>query len=121
MRQTNRKTAILALFSPETKEQADAIRLEAGEAPFDVSGIAAALYGFDVQREDPTLYRSIRRTLDTMVKDGQLERIRVNEGRGAFGRINSLVVRYRLPGTFTVVREDSPPADYIEGEVISRS
>ncbi|MCX8958139.1 hypothetical protein [Erwinia psidii] len=121
MRQTNRKTAILALFRPETKEQADAIRLEACEPPFDVAGIASALYGFDVQREDPTRYRSVRRTLDTMVKDGQLERIKINEGRGPFGHINSLVVRYRLPGTFTVVREDRPPADYIEGEVISRS
>lgn len=121
MRQTNRKTAILALFSPETKEQADAIRLEAGTPPFDVSGIAAALYGYDVQIEDLTLYRSVRRTLDTMVKDGQLERIKVNEGRGPFGRMNSKVVRYHLPGTFTVVREDRPPANYIEGEVISRS
>ncbi|HAU3361029.1 TPA: hypothetical protein JDL67_003744 [Salmonella enterica subsp. salamae] len=121
MRQTNRKTAILALFAPKTQEQAEYIRSQAGKPPFDVSGIAAALHGFDVQTEDPTLYRSVRRTLDTMVKDGQLERIKVNEGRGPFGRINSLVVRYRLPGTFTVVREDRPPANYIEGEVVSRS
>lgn len=121
MRQTNRKTAILALFRPETKEQADAIRLDAGEPPFDVAGIASALYGFDVQTIAPTLYRSVRRTLDTMAKDGQLERIKVNEGRGEFGRINSLVVRYCLPGTFTVQRESNPPKNYIEGEVISRS
>lgn len=123
MRLTSRKTAILALFRPETTEHANEIRLQAGEPPFDVSGIASALYGFDVQMIAPTLYRSVRRTLDTMVKDGQLGRIKVNEGRGPFGHINSLVVRYHLPGTVAVIHADNPPADYIEAEyeVISRT
>lgn len=116
MRQTKRKCAILALYAPQTREEAERIKREAGEPPFDVAGIAAALYGFDVQGEAPTLYRSVRRTLDAMAKAGQLERIKVNEGRGPFGHINSRVVRYRLPGIGTVVREDSPPSDYIEGE-----
>ncbi len=116
MRQTKRKCAILALYAPQTREEADRIKLEAGAPPFDVAGIAAALYGFDVQGEAPTLYRSVRRTLDAMAKAGQLERIKVNEGRGPFGHINSRVVRYRLPGTGTVVREDNPPSDYIDGE-----
>ncbi|ECI3932522.1 hypothetical protein AHW90_03575 [Salmonella enterica subsp. enterica] len=116
MRQTKRKRAILALYAPQTREEAERIRLEAGAPPFDVAGIASALYGFDVQMENPTLYRSVRRTLDAMAKTGQLERVKVNEGRGPFGHINSRVVRYCLPGTGTVVREDRPPADYIEGE-----
>ncbi len=119
MRQTKRKRAILALYAPQTREEADRIKLEAGAPPFDVAAIAAVLYGFDVQGEAPTLYRSVRRTLDAMAKAGQLERIKVNEGRGPFGHINSRVVRYCLPGTGTVVREDTPPSDYIEGECIA--
>ncbi|HFW4211812.1 TPA: hypothetical protein ACIBOM_004957 [Salmonella enterica subsp. enterica serovar Reading] len=115
MRQTKRKRAILALYAPQTREEAERIRLESGSPPFDVSGIAAALYGFDVQTENLILYRSVRRTLETMVKDGELERIKVNEWRGPFGRMNSKVVRYRLPGIGTMVREDTSPSDYIEG------
>lgn len=115
MRQTKRKAAILAMYAPQTREEAERIRLEAGAPPFDVAGVAYYLYGFDVQMENPTLYRSIRRTLDTMAKAGQLVRVRVNEGRGPFGHINSQVVRYALPGTCEVIREDEQE-DYIEGE-----
>ncbi|EIX3470843.1 hypothetical protein MKB54_001201 [Salmonella enterica] len=115
MRQTKRKAAILAMYAPQTREEAERIRLEAVAPPFDVAGVASFLYGFDVRMENPTLYRSVRRTLDTMAKAGQLVRVKVNEGRGPFGHINSQVVRYALPGTCEAIREGEQK-DYIEGE-----
>ncbi|ENF9605072.1 hypothetical protein ABRF41_001572 [Salmonella enterica] len=113
MRQTKRKAAILAMYAPQTREEAERIRLEAVAPPFDVASVASFLYGYDVQWETPTLYRSIRRTLDTMAKE--LVRVKVNEGRGPFGHINSQVVRYALPGTCEAIREGEQK-DYIEGE-----
>ncbi|HGB5011339.1 TPA: hypothetical protein ACIVL5_004364 [Salmonella enterica subsp. diarizonae serovar 61:r:-] len=101
MRQTRRSAAIMALYAPQTRERAEHIRQLAGEPPFDVEGVAAVLYGGrGIQRANLDLYRSVLSTLNAMAKAGQLERIKVLEGRrGLSGNINRRVWRYGLPGT----------------------
>ncbi|EOY8362082.1 hypothetical protein AIT68_003621 [Salmonella enterica subsp. salamae] len=111
MRKTKRKEAILAMYAPRTLSPREEIRLlmVAGKPPFDVACIASFLYGEGTARKNPTLYRSLRRTLEAMVKAGQLERVKAPEKR-FFGLLTSHIVRYALPGTCAVAGETSPPA-----------
>lgn len=94
MRMTRRKKQILEFYKPEHR---DLIRLEAGEPPFDVRGVTALLCGSWYQRYH---IEATRRTLNAMVRDGLLERVKVREPRfdvriGGDGA-HCTVIRYGL-------------------------
>ena len=74
MRMTRHKKQILELYKPEYREW---VRVEAGDPPFDVRGVTVLLYG-DTQRHH---IEATRRTLNAMVRDGLLERVKVREPR----------------------------------------
>lgn len=93
MRMTRHKKQILELYKSEYR---DWVRLEAGEPPFDVRGVTVLLYG-DTQRHH---IEATRRTLNAMVRDGLLERMKVREPRfdvriGGDGA-HCTVIRYGL-------------------------
>ncbi len=74
--------------------------------PFDVSGVAYLLHGmvsFDKRHQ----LESTRRTLESMVAGGLLERVTVYESRQIRrgGDTNATVVRYGLPGQCAVMRD----------------
>ena len=71
MRMTNRKKEILSYFEPDNLEW---VTGEIGAPPFDVSGVAYLLHGmvsFDKRHQ----IESTRRTLESMVAGGLLERV----------------------------------------------
>ncbi|EPR2558256.1 hypothetical protein ACU01H_000684 [Escherichia coli] len=51
--------------------------MEAGEPPFDVHGVSSLLYGDTLRYH----IEATRRTLNAMVRDGLLERMKVREPR----------------------------------------
>ncbi|EPC0982774.1 hypothetical protein ACRV8W_002382, partial [Proteus mirabilis] len=77
MRMTSRKKEIMELFKPDNLEW---VTGEIGSPPFDVSGVAYMLKGMDSFNKKSIL-ESTRRTLDSMVKDGLLEKISSYERR----------------------------------------
>lgn len=77
MRMTSRKKEILSYFEPDSL---DWVTGEIGAPPFDVSGVAYLLHGmgsFDKRHQ----LESTRRTLESMVAGGLLERVTVYESR----------------------------------------
>lgn len=77
MRMTSRKKEILSYFEPDNLEW---VTGEIGAPPFDVSGVAYLLHGmasFDKRHQ----LESTRRTLESMVAGGLLERVTVYESR----------------------------------------
>lgn len=95
MRMTSRKKEILSYFEPDNLEW---VTGEIGAPPFDVSGVAYLLHGmasFDKRHQ----IESTRRTLESMVAGGLLERVTVYESRQIRrgGETNATVVRYGLP------------------------
>lgn len=117
MRLTARKKQILSFFEQENREWA---KSEIGLPPFDVSGVAYLLHqmsSFDNKHQ----VESTRRTLESMVKDGLLEKITVYErrvnkhqGSAASPGVRCTVSRYGLPGQCTIIHDDGE-GDYIEG------
>lgn len=86
---------ILSYFEPDSL---DWVTGEIGAPPFDVSGVAYLLHGmvsFDKRHQ----LESTRRTLESMVAGGLLERVTVYESRQIRrgGETNATVVRYGLP------------------------
>lgn len=113
MRLTARKKEILSYFEPDNLEW---VAVEVGAPPFDVSGMAYLLHGmalFDNRHQ----LESTRRTLDSMVKNGLLERVSVYESRQVKrgGETNAMVVRYGLPGACRVVRDTGGKLAAIDG------
>lgn len=116
MRMTVRKKEILSYFAPD---YLDFVTGEIGPPPLDVSGLTYLLYGVNHSREKRHQLESTRRTLEAMVEDGLLERIRVRESRqGAHTDTTATVIRYGLPGTCTVMRDTDGKDGVIEGEYI---
>ena len=112
MRMTSRKKEILSYFEPDNLEW---VTGEIGAPPFDVSGVAYLLHGmvsFDKRHQ----LESTRRTLESMVAGGLLERVTVYESRQIRrgGETNATVVRYGLPGQCAVMRDcgSRPAQDY---------
>lgn len=94
MRMTRHKKQILELYKPEYR---DWVRVEAGDPPFDVRGVTLLLYGSEYQRYH---IEATRRTLNAMVNDGILYRVKVREPRfdvriGSDGA-HCTVIRYGL-------------------------
>ncbi|WP_242365483.1 hypothetical protein [Yersinia enterocolitica] len=120
MRMTKRKKSILDLFKPTNAEW---VKREVGAPPLDISGMAYLLYGvesFDKRHQ----IESIRRTLEAMVKDGQLDKITSYEqrqdttqsssGRGVWCNVS----RYSLPGKYAVTHDTNGKQDSIDGECV---
>lgn len=118
MRLTPRKKQILGFYEPENR---DWVESEIGSPPFDVYGVAYLLHqmsSFDKKHQ----VESTRRTLESMVKDGLLEKVMVYERRqnrmqysGDAPGVRCMVSRYGLPGQCRVIRDDGK-GDFIEGE-----
>lgn len=118
MRMTNRKKAILSFYEPDNRAW---VTSEAGAPPLDVSGVAYLLHGTTLFDKTHQL-ESTRRTLETMVKDGLLERVTVYErrqdktqGSGDSAGVRCKVSRYGLPGQCAVFRDNGGNVP-IEGE-----
>ncbi|QLV33806.1 hypothetical protein [Citrobacter sp. RHBSTW-00424] len=115
MRMTSRKKEILSYFEPDSL---DWVTGEIGAPPFDVSGVAYLLHGmvsFDKRHQ----LESTRRTLESMVDNGLLERVTVYESRQVKrgGETNATVVRYGLPGK-CVISMDTGGREAIEGQAV---
>lgn len=105
---------ILSYFEPDNLEW---VTGEIGAPPFDVSGVAYLLHGmvsFDKRHQ----LESTRRTLESMVAGGLLERVTVYESRQILrgGDTNATVVRYGLPGQCAVMRDTGGADNAISGE-----
>ena len=106
MRMTSRKKEILSYFEPDNLEWVT------GEI-----GVAYLLHGmvsFDKRHQ----LESTRRTLESMVAGGLLERVTVYESRQIRrgGDTNATVVRYGLPGQCAVMRDTGGADNAISGE-----
>lgn len=119
MRMTSRKKEIMELFKPDNLEW---VTGEIGAPPFDVSGVAYMLKGMGSFAKKSIL-ESTRRTLDSMVKNGLLEKIpsyerRQNKHQGSSSSpgIRCVVSRYGLPGKCRLVKCEDDGEDFIEGE-----
>lgn len=113
MRLTSNKKTILSYFEPDNREW---VALEIGAPPFDVSGVTLLLYGSYQNRHN---LESTRRTLEAMVKDGLLERIRVRETRDTLhGEITATIIRYGLPGQCTIIPDNDGNYGAIDGECV---
>ncbi|EAA1762927.1 hypothetical protein DL101_16590 [Salmonella enterica subsp. enterica serovar Braenderup] len=123
MRMTSRKKEILSYYEPDSLEW---VIGEIGAPPFDVSGIAYLIHGMESFGKRHQL-ESTRRTLETMVAGGLLEKVAVYEQRqnttqssaGAPG-VWCNVTRYGLPGKCRIYRDtgDTGVRPPIEGEAI---
>ncbi|EAV0889092.1 hypothetical protein ETK16_09575 [Salmonella enterica] len=115
MRLTSRKKKILSYFEPDNREW---VTVEIGAPPLDVSGVAYLIYGVGVSDNKHWL-ESTRRTLETMVRDGLLERTRVREARDTLhGETTATVIRYGLPGQCAVIRGSDGKKGAIDGECV---
>lgn len=101
MRMIAHKKEILSYFEPDKLEW---VTGEIGALPFDVSGMSYLVHGLDSFNLRHHLEYT-RRTLETMVRDGLLDRVRVHEARQAKhgGEVNATVVRYGMPGTCRLI------------------
>ncbi|HBV3330580.1 TPA: hypothetical protein MDU28_001428 [Klebsiella pneumoniae] len=114
MRMTSRKKEILSYFEPDNLEW---VTGEIGAPPFDVSGVAYLLHGMgSFDKRHPL--ESTRRTLESMVAGGLLERVTVYESRQVKrgGETSATVVRYGLPGQCAVVRDNGGADNAIDGK-----
>ncbi|MDC9734926.1 MULTISPECIES: hypothetical protein [Proteus] len=121
MRMTSRKKEIMELFKPDNLEW---VTGEIGAPPFDVSGVAYMLKGMDSFNKKSIL-ESTRRTLDSMVKDGLLEKIssyerRQNKHQGSSSSpgVRCVVSRYGLRGKCRLMKYENNGEDFIEGECV---
>lgn len=118
---TSRKKEIMELFKPDNLEW---VTGEIGAPPFDVSGVAYMLKGMDSFNKKSIL-ESTRRTLDSMVKDGLLEKIssyerRQNKHQGSSSSpgVRCVVSRYGLRGKCRLMKYENNGEDFIEGECV---
>ncbi|SUC22789.1 Uncharacterised protein [Proteus vulgaris] len=118
---TSRKKEIMELFEPDNLEW---VAGEIGPPPFDVSGVAYMLKGMD-SFDKKSILESTRRTLDSMVKDGLLEKVfsyerRQNKHQGSSSSpgVRCIVSRYGLRGKCHLVRYENDGEDFIEGECV---
>nr|EIP1106351.1 hypothetical protein [Citrobacter freundii] len=116
MRMTSRKKEILSYFEPDSLEW---VTSEIGAPPLDVSGVTYLLHGMESFDKRHQL-ESTRRTLESMVSGGLLERLTAYEAREirAGGQTNATVVRYGLPGQCSVLRDTGGPDNSISGECV---
>ncbi|CNI32224.1 Uncharacterised protein [Yersinia pseudotuberculosis] len=120
MRMTNRKKEILSYYEPGNLEW---VTGEIGAPPLDVSGLAYMLFGTGAF-DNSHYVESTRRTLESMVKAGLLEKItsyeqRQNRTQSSGGRgVWCNVSRYALPGSCVVMHDDGGKREAIEGEVV---
>ncbi|WP_163752211.1 hypothetical protein [Proteus mirabilis] len=121
MRMTSRKKEIMELFKPDNLEW---VTGEIGAPPFDVSGVAYMLKGMDSFNKKSIL-ESTRRTLDSMVKDGLLEKVSSYERRqnkhqssSSSPGVRCVVSRYGLRGECHLVKYENDGEDFIEGECV---
>ncbi|ENQ1001225.1 hypothetical protein MWU23_000341 [Proteus mirabilis] len=121
MRMTSRKKEIMELFKPDNLEW---VTGEIGAPPFDVSGVAYMLKGMDSFNKKSIL-ESTRRTLDSMVKDGLLEKVssyerRQNKHQGSSSSpsVRCVVSRYGLQGKCRLVKCENDGEVFIEGKYI---
>ncbi|HCT3784494.1 TPA: hypothetical protein SMQ38_003518 [Proteus mirabilis] len=121
MRMTSRKKEIMELFKPDNLEW---VTGEIGAPPFDVSGVAYMLKGMDSFNKK-SIIESTRRTLDSMVKDGLLEKIssyerRQNKHQGSSSSpgVRCVVSRYGLRGKCRLMKYENDGEDFIEGECV---
>ncbi|EEP9809154.1 hypothetical protein PP836_004710 [Salmonella enterica] len=116
MRLTSRKKEILSYY----REHLDYATRQISAPPFDVSGVAYLLDGGQ-GGDGATKYQleSTRRTLEAMVRDGLLERVSVKEVRdGLYCDTTATVIRYGLPGTGAVLRDEDGEDNAIDGECV---
>jgi hypothetical protein len=121
LRLTARKKEILSYYQPDNLKWVSA---EIGAPPFDVSGVTYLIHGIESFNKKHML-ESTRRTLETMVKDGLLEKTtsyeqrqnttQSGDGEGVWCKCS----RYGLPGQCLVTRESGGKGDAIEGEYSS--
>lgn len=120
MRLTSRKKEILSYFDPANR---DWVTSEIGAPPFDVSCITWLLYRPHASGNRHNL-ESTRRTLETMVKDGLLEKSTSYEQRvnrkyaSSKDGVWCKVSRYGLPGQCAVTRDDLGMEGAIDGECV---
>lgn len=121
MRMTSRKKEILSYFEPDSLEW---VTSEIGAPPLDVSGVAYLLHGMESFDKRHQL-ESTRRTLESMVADGLLDKVTVYEQRQntTQGSASSAGVwcncsRYGLPGQCTVIRDTAGADNSISGEYV---
>jgi hypothetical protein len=119
MRLTAHKKEILSFFEPDNLAW---IKSEIGAPPLDVSGVTYLLYRTAGTGSKSHQIESTRRTLESMVKDGLLEKVTVYERRinkhqasATSPGVRCMVSRYGLPGQCSVIRDDGD-GDFIEGE-----
>lgn len=121
MRMTKRKKEIMNLFEVDNLEW---VTGEIGAPPFDVAGVAYILNGMD-SFDTKSIVESARRTLDSMVSDGLLEKVSSYERRqnrmqssGDSPGVRCVVSRYGLPGQCNLVKCEDHGEDFIEGECV---
>ncbi|TNV03300.1 hypothetical protein FH869_06480 [Providencia rettgeri] len=121
MRMTKRKKEIMNLFAADNLEW---VTSEIGAPPFDVAGVAYILNGMDSFNKK-SIVESARRTLDSMVSDGLLEKVSSYErrqnrtqGSGDSPGVRCVVSRYGLPGQCNLVKYEDNGEDFIEGECV---
>ncbi|MEI9750319.1 hypothetical protein V5085_05200 [Moellerella wisconsensis] len=121
MRMTKRKIEIMNLFAADNLEW---VTSEIGSPPFDVTGVAYILNGMDSFNKK-SIVESARRTLDSMVSDGLLEKVSSYErrqnrtqGSGDSPGVRCVVSRYGLPGQCNLVKYEDNGEDFIEGECV---
>lgn len=121
MRITKRKKEIMNLFAADNLEW---VTSEIGSPPFDVAGVAYILNGMD-SFDKKSIVESARRTLDSMVSDGLLEKVSSYErrqnrtqGSGDSPGVRCVVSRYGLPSQYRLVKHEDDGYNYIDGEFI---
>ncbi len=121
MRMTKRKREIMNLFEADNLEW---VTSEIGAPPFDVAGVAYILNGMDSFNKK-SIVESARRTLDSMVAEGLLEKVSSYErrqnrtqGSGDSPGVHCVVSRYGLPGKCNLVKYEDNGNDFIEGECV---
>ncbi|MBQ0264846.1 hypothetical protein LHV25_12360 [Providencia rettgeri] len=121
MRMTKRKIEIMNLFAADNLEW---VTSEIGAPPFDVAGVAYILNGMD-SFDKKSIVESARRTLDSMVSDGLLEKVssyerRQNRTQGSSDSpgVRCVVSRYGLPGQCNLVKYEDNGEDFIEGKCV---
>lgn len=120
MRMTSRKKEILSFYESDNLEW---VTGEIDAPPLDVSGVAYLINGMESFDKRYQL-ESTRRTLESMVKAGLLEKITSYEQRqdttqsGDGNGVWCNVSRYGLPGSCVIMRDDGGKREPVDGEAV---
>lgn len=119
MRMTKRKKEIMNLFEANNLGW---VTSKIGAPPSDVAGAAYMLNDMN-SVDKKSIVESARRTLDSMVIDGILEKVSSYEkrqnrmqGSGDSPGVRCIVSRYGPPGQCNLVKYEDNGEDFIEGE-----